>query len=330
MAATAEASIASLRGGGQPLPTSVRAFFEPVFQRDFSRVRIHTGREASEAAQAVQARAFTAGRDIVFGAGEYVPESREGQRLLAHELTHVLQQDADNASRGISDDTVGRNSHVGWDQAHAHGQAPVTSASSPPGSIQRQPEKLEDVCKLHQPLAGFEHIRSIPRSRLAAAGFTFCGPSDLMPTDPLGNYWERWVHPTQGVLHFQVHWEVEPAPEQKPGEAPEPDVPAESGATEATYQAEFLTAYEVQLEKELAKLWEMDRNKDPQLKARLIEFWKQESDLDDKLDEAIGRFSQWDENTKPDELEALDAEELRIMQLRDRFQRLMVTPSGGL
>ena len=333
VAATAEASIASLRGGGQPLPTSVRAFFEPVFQRDFSRVRIHTGREASEAAQAVQARAFTVGRDVAFAAGEYDPQSRDGQRLLAHELAHVLQQNPENTTPLVSNKVTHQESDT--QPYRLQSPSPYTSASSVVGTIQRQAEKTQDVCRLRQPLYGFNHIRSIPRSRLVAAGFTFCGPSDLMPTDPLGNYWERWVHPTQGVLHFQVHWKEEPAPEQKSGETPQPVAPAQgaqgiaSGAAEATYTAQFLAAYEAQLEKELAELWEMDRNKDPRLKARLIEFWKLESDLDDKLDEAIGRFSQWDENTGPEELDALDAEELRIMQLRERFQRLMVTPSGG-
>lgn len=87
-----EAHIESLRGGGQPLPNSVRSFFEPRFGRDFSGVRVHSDPRANEAASALHARAFTRGRDIVFGAGQYAPESAEGQRLLAHELAHVGQQ----------------------------------------------------------------------------------------------------------------------------------------------------------------------------------------------------------------------------------------------
>jgi Domain of unknown function (DUF4157) len=92
--ATAESSIASLRGGGQPLPRSLRAFFEPRMGADFSGVRIHTGGRAQESARVIQARAFTAGRDVVFGAGEYAPDSPDGRRLLAHELVHVTQQGA--------------------------------------------------------------------------------------------------------------------------------------------------------------------------------------------------------------------------------------------
>lgn len=88
----AEASIHSLRGGGQPLPSTARAFFEPKFGHDFGQVRVHTDARAAETARAINARAFTAGKAIFFGAGQYAPESGAGQRLLAHELAHVVQQ----------------------------------------------------------------------------------------------------------------------------------------------------------------------------------------------------------------------------------------------
>ena len=84
--------IAALRGGGQPLPPSLRAFFEPRFGTDFSQVRVRTDYQTAEAARSIQARAFTIGRDIAFGAGHFAPETLEGKRLLAHELTHVVQQ----------------------------------------------------------------------------------------------------------------------------------------------------------------------------------------------------------------------------------------------
>jgi hypothetical protein len=84
--------ITALQGGGQPLSESERNFFEPRFGTDFSQVRIHADSQAAEAARAVNAKAFTLGRDVVFGAGEYQSRSSERQRLLAHELTHVLQQ----------------------------------------------------------------------------------------------------------------------------------------------------------------------------------------------------------------------------------------------
>src|SRR5471032_480539 len=82
----------TLRTPGQPLEPSVRSFFEPRFGYDFSKVRVHSDKHAAESARALRARAFTSGRHIVFGAGECAPETPAGRLLLAHELTHVVQQ----------------------------------------------------------------------------------------------------------------------------------------------------------------------------------------------------------------------------------------------
>jgi hypothetical protein len=87
-----ESHIQSLNRSSQPLPESTRAYFEPRFGRDFSQVRLHTDTQAVESAQAVNARAFTMGSDVVFGAGQYAPEASDGRRLMAHELAHVVQQ----------------------------------------------------------------------------------------------------------------------------------------------------------------------------------------------------------------------------------------------
>jgi hypothetical protein len=80
------------RDGGQPLSESARAFFEPRFGYEFGQVRVHSDTRASESARDVNALAYTVGRDIVFGAGQYAPETTDGKRLLAHELAHVAQQ----------------------------------------------------------------------------------------------------------------------------------------------------------------------------------------------------------------------------------------------
>jgi hypothetical protein len=87
-----------LKGGGHSLPESVRSYFEPRFGHDFSKVRVHYDDKAAESAQAVNAKAFTVGQDIVFGEREYAPETDNGQQLLAHELTHFLQQRADSGA----------------------------------------------------------------------------------------------------------------------------------------------------------------------------------------------------------------------------------------
>jgi hypothetical protein len=81
-----------MRSSGQPLDLATRAFMEPRFGQDFSRVRLHTDARAAESARVVNALAYTIGRDVVFGAGQYAPETNAGQRLMAHELTHVAQQ----------------------------------------------------------------------------------------------------------------------------------------------------------------------------------------------------------------------------------------------
>ncbi|CAG0933352.1 hypothetical protein TFLX_03018 [Thermoflexales bacterium] len=87
-----EQRIQAMRSSGQPLPASERAFFEPRLGRDLSQVRVHADSEAAALSRQVSARAFTLGHDIAFGPGEYAPGSTAGRHLLAHELTHVVQQ----------------------------------------------------------------------------------------------------------------------------------------------------------------------------------------------------------------------------------------------
>jgi hypothetical protein len=81
-----------LRSPGQRLDPNTRAFMEPRFGQNFGQVRVHADERAAESARAVDALAYTVGRDIVFDAGRYAPQTQSGQRLLAHELAHVTQQ----------------------------------------------------------------------------------------------------------------------------------------------------------------------------------------------------------------------------------------------
>jgi hypothetical protein len=80
------------KSSGRPLDEDTRAFMESRFHYDFGRVRVRSDSEASRSAWAVNARAYTIGRHVVFGAGRYAPGTPQGERLLAHELTHVAQQ----------------------------------------------------------------------------------------------------------------------------------------------------------------------------------------------------------------------------------------------
>jgi hypothetical protein len=81
-------------GGGAPLDSTTRGFMESRLGHDFSDVRVHTGGRADESARSVNAQAYTVGSDVVFRSGAYQPETPTGQRVIAHELTHVAQQKA--------------------------------------------------------------------------------------------------------------------------------------------------------------------------------------------------------------------------------------------
>jgi hypothetical protein len=89
-----------LRSSGQPLDSATRAFFEPRFRHDFSKVRVHIDSKAVDSARAVDARAYTVGRQIVFGAAMFRPDTSSGRQLLAHELMHVVQQNGEAEANG--------------------------------------------------------------------------------------------------------------------------------------------------------------------------------------------------------------------------------------
>lgn len=113
--ASLESRLAAHRGGGQPLPDDLRSELEPKFGSDFSAVRVHTGPESVQMNRELGAQAFTHGTDIYFGEGKYAPGSLEGKKLLAHELTHVVQQTggrplqrkAESALRSVQPATIG-------------------------------------------------------------------------------------------------------------------------------------------------------------------------------------------------------------------------------
>lgn len=117
---------------GQPLSAATRAFFEPYFGSDFSDVRVHSGKRAFDSAQSVNALAYTIGPHVVFGSGQYAPDTDSGKRLLAHELTHVVQQ------RGIREAAI--NSQSG-DHGNDHGPATHDTTPAAP-QIQRSPVNL--------------------------------------------------------------------------------------------------------------------------------------------------------------------------------------------
>jgi Domain of unknown function (DUF4157) len=99
-----------LSSGGQGIAPATRWFMESRFNHNFSQVRVHTDHRAAESARAVNALAYTAGHDVVFGAGQFSPETAAGRRLLAHELTHVVQQSKAPPSTPVVQRQVGLSS----------------------------------------------------------------------------------------------------------------------------------------------------------------------------------------------------------------------------
>jgi hypothetical protein len=129
-----------LRSSGQPLDEPTRAFFEPRFGHDFSHVRVHTAPHAAESARAVNAFAYTVGRDIVFEAGQYNPDSAQGRQLLAHELAHVVQQKSGAASDGytlFSTDSAAEREAENAARLVVNAQSPQLTQSLSPTHIGR-------------------------------------------------------------------------------------------------------------------------------------------------------------------------------------------------
>ena len=143
-ALNAKAAVQAASSGGTPLSMNVRSYFEARFNRDFSQVRIHADSDSAEGARAVQARAYTVGRDIVFGSGQYSPGTAEGKRLLAHELTHVVQQNrAESPGRSLINTDPAGSAEVGMTETGAARsktsmkRAAIADGPSPTTSIQR-------------------------------------------------------------------------------------------------------------------------------------------------------------------------------------------------
>jgi hypothetical protein len=125
----------ALRSPAQPLDAGARRHFERAFGHDLSHIRVHTGSAADAAARAVDANAFTTSADIVFRAGAYAPGTRDGLRLLAHELTHVVQDEtaADAGGNGLI-----RRSAAGATALTDPAEHEAQRAETDPGELMRQ------------------------------------------------------------------------------------------------------------------------------------------------------------------------------------------------
>jgi hypothetical protein len=162
------------RSPGQPLDFDTRAFMEPRFGYDFSQVRVHLNDQAAESARALNAQAYTVGQDIVFAAGQYAPHSREGRKLLAHELAHTIQSNINPQMAGHLETTTGNESAE--QEAHQASEAVGTGQTFAvtPNSLskigrQTSPDLkklLEDMRRDFQEEAYFELLSKIGTPQL--------------------------------------------------------------------------------------------------------------------------------------------------------------------
>lgn len=128
---------------GRPLDTATHLFMAQRFGRDFGRVRIHADSKASESARAVNALAYTVGRDVVFGHGLYAPETPKGRRLLAHELAHVVQQSVGGSAPEMRPDAAHERSAEAAAAALGAGRARVNVTGSTGVGLSRQSMDVE-------------------------------------------------------------------------------------------------------------------------------------------------------------------------------------------
>jgi hypothetical protein len=150
------------KGGGQPLPPEVRRDMETGLGADFGAVRVHDDGAAAASAQAVNAKAYTVGSDVVFNTGAYQPDTPEGRHTIAHELTHVVQQRSgpvagtptgDGIALSHPDDRFEREAEATATSLGQPAPAPASAPVTPAAAVQRQDaESEEDIGAQTTPL----------------------------------------------------------------------------------------------------------------------------------------------------------------------------------
>lgn len=146
---------ATLRSPGEALAPSTRAFFEPRFGHDFSRVRVHRDAPAAASAREVAAHAYTVGHHLVFASGRYAPDSASGRALLAHELAHVIQQRAAVQRSSVSPEPETRRtpSDIDEEDERAPAEAPVVGGPAIEGPVAAAPATDEAATQMPAPEA---------------------------------------------------------------------------------------------------------------------------------------------------------------------------------
>ena len=172
-------------GSGQPLELGVRGFMENRFGEDFSGVRVHTNEHAAKTAQQLNAVAYTIGRDIFFSAGQYQPQTQEGKRLLAHELTHVVQQAS--ATQDAS--------HMEWGPT----DAVISSAES---AFESEAQQMAERQGRSRPIVGRIALPSIQLKKRRSDSDEQSGTMQVRWSDDSGEFYRRLVNAV--ARHFGI------------------------------------------------------------------------------------------------------------------------------
>jgi hypothetical protein len=167
-----------LQSPGQPLDPAIRAFMEPRFGHDFSQVRVHTDAKAATSARAVKALAYTVGTDIVFGEGRYSPGTSTGQRLLAHEIAHTLQQTKGAAAGAERISDPGDPAEQDADRAASNvmaGRKVDVQTAANGGTLHREPPEQKPAPPEQKPAPPEQ--KPAPPAPVAASTITKSGPA---------------------------------------------------------------------------------------------------------------------------------------------------------
>jgi hypothetical protein len=167
---TVSRAIHAKRGGGQPLDAGAQRDLGGSMGHDFSDVQVHTDGEADRLNRAVRAEAFTTGKDIFFREGKYDPGSNQGRKLLAHELTHVVQQRDSPPKQDLTLSDPGDASERQAGEVAEAVASPRTEASAPPVArqAQRGEEEQEEAPVAREAAAEEEEVATSPADRQAA------------------------------------------------------------------------------------------------------------------------------------------------------------------
>jgi hypothetical protein len=237
----------TLQSPGSPLAPATRSFFEPRFGYDLSNVRVHTDALAGESAQAIRANAYTAQDHIAFRAGQYSPETDAGRALLAHELTHVLQQGAATPKEKTHAPSPNGSSAAngnGSSAANGNGKAPSVAQTASPQVAREVRTEAEPATPIVQPSWSLPLSTITPRIQRAPGDpQKVAKPVDSIVT---GDVTVR-VFPEQGLMSFTLVDEPWITVRWEPGSARFPNVKITSTSLSDKIEVEVSAPYDLRV-----------------------------------------------------------------------------------